>query len=67
MDVRLYLKRKERDEECLRKMQESRQFEMGGANIITFLLFLFWEQYCTAICNLIPHAGNANCLLQNYK
>ena len=43
MDVRLYFKRKERYEECQGKMQGSGQFEMGGAlggaNIITTLLF----------------------------
>ena len=47
MDVRLYFKRKERDEA---KMQGSGQFEMGGvlggANTITTLLF-FWEQHYT--------------------
>ena len=44
--VRLYFKRKERGEVSQEKMQESGQFEMGGAlgwaNIITTLLIFFW-------------------------
>ena len=43
MDVRLYFKREERDEESQGKMQGNGQFEMsgalGGANIITDLLY----------------------------
>ena len=43
-NVRLYYKRKERDEESQGKMQESGQFEIDGAlgeaNIITTLPFL---------------------------
>ena len=47
MDVRVYFKREERDEESQGKMQGNGQFEMGGAlggvNIITSCYIIFCD------------------------
>ena len=66
MDVRLYFKRKERDEECQARSAEQRKMQggaLGGANIITALLFFSGDNTETP-CNYYDYTtyNNAICI-----